>query len=267
MRAEEAVASFGNACRECHPVEWAEDAAATEDIQRGQQCADLRGRQHQRHALRPRRSFAIAEPANLADAGSPWGLPPTAPTDPDVRESRIRLVGSRVDCRTVHRVDHPRRRQGKTPQQPREGFPGKWIATATPHQPLPPEPCDHVAQPLQHREVARDAIVGVVALQLPTQRAMLLRQRAVSILPTPRGDRLDRPAEPAQRRGCGAAGAWMAYFGTGMSHPARSRGSHGGVGRPEVLRRACYDRRPRTGRCRRGMPPGHACTAAGATEK
>src|SRR5438128_7368801 len=50
-------------------------------------------------------------PRAAENAGSPWALPPRAPTDPDVPNSGIRLVKSWIRNREVNRMDHPRRRQ------------------------------------------------------------------------------------------------------------------------------------------------------------
>jgi hypothetical protein len=41
---------------------------------------------------------------------APGSYPPGAPTDPDVRNSRIRLLGSAFRCTTVNTVNHARRR-------------------------------------------------------------------------------------------------------------------------------------------------------------
>ena len=55
--------------------------------------------------------------------GSPRELPPAAPTDPDVRISRIRLLGLRSRCDTVDAVNDSCRRQRVALQQPLESFP------------------------------------------------------------------------------------------------------------------------------------------------
>ncbi len=47
---------------------------------------------------------------------APGSCPPGAPTDPDVRNSRIRLLGSARRCATVNTVNHARGRQGITDQ-------------------------------------------------------------------------------------------------------------------------------------------------------
>ena len=49
--------------------------------------------------------------------------PPRAPTDPDVRVSRIRLFGLRLCCVPVDAVDDPDRRQRIAPQQITETVP------------------------------------------------------------------------------------------------------------------------------------------------
>jgi len=41
---------------------------------------------------------------------APGSYPPGAPTDPDVRNSRIRLLRSAFRCTTVNTVNHARRR-------------------------------------------------------------------------------------------------------------------------------------------------------------
>src|SRR5258707_11602766 len=132
-------------------------------------------------------------------AGSPWELPPRVPTDPDLPNSGIRLVKSWIRHREGSRVDHPRRWQRIPRQQPVDHVPRQWPGTS-PCQPFPPPPHDLVTQPLQRRAVARDAVVGVVAPQLLTQMLVLLRNRIVSVNPTPLSDLPHHPAEPTRCR-------------------------------------------------------------------
>jgi len=52
------------------------------------------------------------------------GYPPAAPTDPDVRNSRIRLLSLRFRCAAIDGVDDTRGCQGVVAQQALEMLPG-----------------------------------------------------------------------------------------------------------------------------------------------
>ena len=54
---------------------------------------------------------------------APGGYPPRAPTDPDVRDSRIRLLGLRFRCAAIDGVDDAWGRQGVVAQQSLEMLP------------------------------------------------------------------------------------------------------------------------------------------------
>jgi hypothetical protein len=63
-----------------------------------------------------------------------------APTDPDVRNSRIRLLRSSTRCAPVDTVNDTRKGKRVALQQRLEAEPGKLGAVGTTKQPLAPEP-------------------------------------------------------------------------------------------------------------------------------
>jgi hypothetical protein len=61
-------------------------------------------------------------------------------------------------------------------------------------QPLPPGPQHFGTESPNGRAIARDAVVRKVAPKFLTQSAVLIRDRLVSVEPTPLSNRLDGPA-------------------------------------------------------------------------
>src|SRR5262245_24379206 len=67
-----------------------------------------------------------------------------------------------------------------------------WESAPSPRQPFLPDPCNLVGVPAKSSEVARYAVVGIVAPHLCNQLGMLLGDRQMSVCPTPVGDRRQR---------------------------------------------------------------------------
>ena len=113
---------------------------------------------------------------------------PAAPTDPDVPDSGIRLLELWCRCATVNTVNYTRWGErialGQTdkllPRHP--SMPGATI------EPLAPQPPNLVKKTGERSRVARDPIVGKVALELTTQRQALGRHRPVSMRSAPSTD-------------------------------------------------------------------------------
>ena len=125
------------------------------------------------------------------------GFPPRAPTDPYVQDYRIRLLGSCTRCLgAVHRVNDSGRRKRVSRKQPRKSLPAHTAARRPPTQPLSPDATDLVSIALQGATVPRDAVVGVMAKQLTPKRTMLLRNREVTMVPTPALDSPEGTAQP-----------------------------------------------------------------------
>src|SRR5947207_6122917 len=131
---------------------------------------------------------------------APGSRPPGAPTDPDVRDSRIRLFRSRVRCTTIDRVDGDGCGERIACLEPLEVRPGEVRPSASATQPLPPPLAHGVAEPRDRRRVPGDPVVAVVAAEFPGEHRMLPRDWRMSMLPTPPGNGPEGSAEPVTRR-------------------------------------------------------------------
>ena len=166
------------------------------------------------------------------DRVAPGGFPPGAPTDPNVRNSRIRFLKLSIRYATAHGVDRVQIRQGMACQNLAKPGPRSTPCPPSPHEPLPPDLEYLVAKTGQCRAIARDPVVRRVSSQFLAQCLVLFRERVVAMRPAPLGDLLDRPREPAGRR-------------LPLQNPVPFPGS-----RPEV-REAQEVERPRFARIRR----------------
>lgn len=92
---------------------------------------------------------------------APGDCSPGAPTDPDVRNSRIRLLGSRFRC-TIDRADTSGPRERKAIQQLRHADPVPPRALRATLEPLAPRLNDLPVEPFKGRVVAYDPVVPVV---------------------------------------------------------------------------------------------------------
>ena len=81
-----------------------------------------------------------------------------------------------------------------------EAIPGEILRTRSTFQPLTPQSCDLVVVPLQLPHVPRDAVVGIMTLQLRRQSVVLLEDRLMSVGPTPVLHRKQCPGKPALGR-------------------------------------------------------------------
>src|SRR5262249_23464678 len=119
--------------------------------------------------------------------------PPRAPTDPYVRDYRIRLLGLGTRCETIDRLHHTGGWKRIPLKHRAKPIPSHPCAVRAPVQPLPPNAPDLISVPLQGRKVSGEAVVGVVALQLALELAMLRRNRQVTVGPAPSPDGPERP--------------------------------------------------------------------------
>lgn len=79
---------------------------------------------------------------------------PRPPTDPDVRDERIRLLRSWIYWATVDGVDHDGPRQRVALQQPLEAVPGHPSALRPAAQPLVPAASHLRIEPLERGQVS-----------------------------------------------------------------------------------------------------------------
>jgi len=131
---------------------------------------------------------------------APGSRPPGAPTDPDVRDSRIRLLGLRVRHGTVDAVDDARGRQGVVCQQPAKLLPVETGFARAAAEPFAPETLGLLAESAQSSRVARDPVVAVVPAQLAVQSRLLVGHAVVPMPPAPAAHPLERTAEAGGRR-------------------------------------------------------------------
>ena len=132
---------------------------------------------------------------------APGDRSPGAPTDPDVRISRIRLLGLRVRCAQVDAVNDTHRRQRKALQQALETWP--WHARPrSPVQPLAPDTFDRVHEESERPRVTGDTEIRVVTTDFPREHAMLVTDRGVSVDTAPVRDALHRAVKSTR---CGLA--------------------------------------------------------------
>ena len=101
------------------------------------------GPQGGRGSLGRRKAESTAKNGRTSEMGgfagvAPGSCPPGAPTDPDMHDSRIRLLWSALRCQTVQRVDGPGRWQRVPREQCREAVPRQPCSPRPPPQPLAP---------------------------------------------------------------------------------------------------------------------------------
>jgi hypothetical protein len=126
-------------------------------------------------------------------AASPRSLPLT---DPDVRISRIRLLGSRVRSENWHGVaGRPREREAL--QQLGEPSPVD-LALGPAGQPLVPDAFHLVEEAHERRRVPGDAVVPVVPSELLLQGVLLDAKWLVAVAATPSGDTPEGAGEPVR---------------------------------------------------------------------
>ncbi len=129
----------------------------------------------------------------------PFDLPEAAPTDPDVRVSRIRLFASRSCCTRKIRVGDPRPRERHALQQSPHPFPGHSGTLRAAVKPLAPRLPNGLCEARDRFEVPGDAVVPKVTGQLLREALVLLADIIVAVLPTPVRDPLDCPSEAVLR--------------------------------------------------------------------
>ena len=123
------------------------------------------------------------------------GYPPKAPTDPDVQNSRIRLLGVENSLLSVQSVHDSRCCKRVPGQEPSIRLPGPVAGVGASTQPFPPQAFHLMAEAAQRPRVAGHAIVGVVAPQLAIQLPVLVSHPPVSVPAAPLADSLQRTAE------------------------------------------------------------------------
>src|SRR5579864_6309414 len=115
---------------------------------------------------------------------APGNHSPEAPTDPDVRISRIRLFGSRLHYVTGGGTDARLRKRIPLEQSvhflPRYPCP---LRAAT--QPLPPHDDAALSELAERPQVADDGEVLEVPQQLPRECCPLFANRFMAVTPTP----------------------------------------------------------------------------------
>ena len=129
------------------------------------------------------------------DRVAPGDCSPGAPTEPDVRNSRIRFLGLGIRCDTINTVNDVRRGQWIVFEQTTEARPGHARMPRAPVEPLAPHPFDLPAISRQGASIAGDAEVSVMPVQLATQCRMLFSYRSVPVKPTPLRHAFERTPE------------------------------------------------------------------------
>ena len=124
---------------------------------------------------------------------------PAAPTDPDVRDGRIRLLDV-AKLRGVHTVNHACRLERVTLEQAVELGPVQLRRSGSAAEPLPPAALDLKAQTLQRLDVPSDAKVGIMAAKLAVQHRPLFRHRKVAVAAAPLVETTQGPGEPGPGR-------------------------------------------------------------------
>jgi hypothetical protein len=101
--------------------------------------------------------------------------------------STIRLLRRRslVELSRPDLLADPGRGKRKVRQIGAEALPPQGLALTSTLQPLEPEAFDPVQDLAEASEVAVDAEVLVMPVQLPGERGVLLRSRAMPVAPTP----------------------------------------------------------------------------------
>src|SRR5215813_3703183 len=94
------------------------------------------------------------------------GCPPRAPTDPYVRDYRIRLLELGTRCETIDRLHHTGGWKRIPLKHRAKPIPSHPCAVRAPVQPFPPNAPDLIPVSLQGAKVSGEAVVGIVALQL-----------------------------------------------------------------------------------------------------
>ena len=122
------------------------------------------------------------------------GQAPPPPADPDVRVSRIRLLGSWLRCAPVDGPHYDRSRQRNVHRDPLESRPREIPALRPAIQPVVPDPHDLVVDRCKAPSITGRAEVGIVAAELLREHPVLLRNRQVSIPAAPLRDPLPRPS-------------------------------------------------------------------------
>lgn len=96
--------------------------------------------------------------------------PAEAPTDPDLPDSGIRLLGLWIHCASVNAMDDTWRGQSVVFRQTVRSSPVQPSVPRAAFQPLVPRPPGFVMKPTQGAGVLGDAVVGVGALDLAEMR-------------------------------------------------------------------------------------------------
>jgi hypothetical protein len=120
---------------------------------------------------------------------------PRPPTDPDVRHSRIRLLRSRFRCLTVHGPDNDCCWHRITRQKSVERIPLQPSALRSTRQPGTPSSKQVVAEEPEPLPVSGDTVVRTVTPEFPHKFCVLPSDRFVAVIPAPKVDGLQRPAE------------------------------------------------------------------------
>ena len=121
----------------------------------------------------------------FSDRVGPGGCPPGPPTDPDVPDSGIRLLGLWRRCATVNTVNNTRCGKRIALGQTDKLVPRHAATPRAAMQPLAPQASDFVEKAVERASIAGDAVVGTVALELAAQSRLLDRHRPVTIRPAP----------------------------------------------------------------------------------
>jgi len=166
--------AYGGRTAEARPFEAQHDASSPERGPQSPLCVTSRRRAPSRSHGRPGRV-------------APGRHRPGAPTDPDVRDWRIRLLSSWLRCRTEGRVDGDRRREWIALLQLFKPWPRHRALRPTPIQPLLPSATHFPAEPRDRHRVPGDPIVAVVAVEFAAERRVLPDERGVSMVPTRTG--------------------------------------------------------------------------------
>lgn len=110
---------------------------------------------------------------------------PRPPTDPDVRNSRIRLFRLRVRCVMVPRMHRCGGRQRESGKQPIECLPVQTTALGTTRQPLAPNPVQVVTKSPEASRVPGDPVVRAMPAEFLDQLSMLPDNRLVAVAAAP----------------------------------------------------------------------------------
>ena len=111
---------------------------------------------------------------------------PGAPTDPDVQNSRIRLLELLVRCSSGHWSCYARLRKRIPLQQCSHAFPVNARALRAAVKPLAPHANHLPPKPLECPEITDDPVISVVASQLSAEGLLLYAHGSVSMPSTPK---------------------------------------------------------------------------------